>query len=185
MRTTRRVLAAAVAAVFLLGSSAVALGQAEDASEGPRYFYGELEGFLHPDVDNPFECGVGFTSDSMLFGQTELLGATTIRQVNCFVPSDTLDNVQGLVITITAENGDTLTGEGAGNGDCIPDHVPDAGGYYSCWGAFGITGGTGDFEGASGEIHTIVYTWNTQSDHPDAAPGDTPVMALLEGLVDY
>jgi len=133
MRAMRLASAVAAAALLLVGASIAVLGQEEPANEGPHYFYGEFEGFLHPDTDNPFDCPVGFTSDSMLFGESELLGVTAIRQVNCYDPTDTLNNVKDVVITITAESGDTLTGTGTATGDCIPDDVPDAGGYYSCW----------------------------------------------------
>ena len=94
MRAIRLVLAGTVAAVLLLGSSTVVLGQEDVGDEGPQYFFGELEGFLHPDEDNPHDCAIGITSDSMIFGETELLGATTVRQVNCYVPTDTLHNIQ-------------------------------------------------------------------------------------------
>ena len=185
MRVTRLASAGAVVATLLLGASTIALSQNETVDQGPRYLYGEFEGFLHPDPKNPFECGVGFTSDSTLFGEIEPLGASTLRQVNCYVPTDTLGNVQDVVWTITGESGDILSAVGVESGDCIPDDVPDAGGFYSCWGSMAVTGGTGAFEGASGEIHVLAYTWNTQSDHPDAAPGDTPAMMIVEGLLEY
>jgi hypothetical protein len=182
MRAIRLVATGTVAAVLLLSASTVGLGQEEAVGEGPRYFYGEAEGFLHPDTDNPLGCDIGFTSDITMFGQSTLLGATTIRQVNCYVPTATLHNMQLAVLTYTGESGDTLTG--AGVGDCIPDDVPEAGGFYSCWMVIDITGGTGAFEGASGELHALGYTINAQSDHPDAAPGDTPARTLFEGLVE-
>ena len=81
MRVIRLAAAGTATAVLLLGSSSVVLGQEDAASEDPRYFYGELEGYLHPDPDNPFGCEVGFTSDSMLFGESTLLGATTVDLV--------------------------------------------------------------------------------------------------------
>jgi hypothetical protein len=185
MRAIRLASAGTAAAVLLLATPSDVLGQAEPVGEDPRYFYGELEGFLHPDTDNPFGCEVGFTSDSTLFGESTLLGTTTLRQVNCYVPADTLGNVQDAVFTFTGESGDTLSGAALEAGDCIPDDATDAGDYYSCWGKLAITGGTGAFDGASGEIHIFAYTWNTQSDHPEAAPGDVPAMVLLEGLIDY
>ena len=185
MRVIRLAAAGTATAVLLLGSSSVVLGQEDAASEDPRYFYGELEGYLHPDPDNPFGCEVGFTSDSMLFGESTLLGATTLRQLNCYVPSDTLNTAQLGTWTITGESGDTLTGSENGSGDCIPDEVHEPGGFYSCWGEITITGGTGAFEGATGEVHALVYTWNSQSDHPDAAHGDTPASMIFEGLVEY
>jgi hypothetical protein len=183
MRVIRLMVAGTVAAVLLLGSSTVVLGQEDARDESPQYFFGELEGFFHPDETNPHDCAIGITSDSMSFGQTELLGATTVRQVNCYVPTETLHNIQDAVYTITGESGDALTA--IGSGDCIPDDVPEAGGFYSCWATITITGGTGVFGEASGEIHAIGYTWNTQSDHEDAAPGDTPARMLLEGLIEY
>jgi hypothetical protein len=168
--------------VLLIGWSPVVLGQ-EDIVDGPHYIYGEAEGYLHPNEDNPLGCDIGMTSELTLSGESTLLGATTIRQVNCYVPTTTLENTRFVTITYTGESGDTLTG--TGSGDCIPDDVSEPGGFYSCWGTTTITGGTGVFEGASGEIHAIAYTFNTQSDHPDAEPGDVPATVLFEGLVEY
>ena len=64
-----------------------------------------------------------------------LLGATTIRQMNCYVPTDTLGNMQLAELTYTGESGDTLTG--TATGDCIPDDVPEAGGFYTGCGRLG------------------------------------------------
>jgi len=182
MRAPRLVLAGTAAAVLLIGWSPVVLGQ-EDIVDGPRYIYGEAEGYLHANEDNPLGCDIGMTSEVTAYGESPQLGAVTISQVNCYVPTDTLDNVQLGTITYTFESGDTLAG--TGSGDCIPDDVPEPGGFYSCWGTTIITGGTGVFEDASGEIHSIAYTFNAQSDHPDAAPGDVPATMLFEGLVEY
>ncbi len=183
MRAIKPVMVGTAAVFLLLGSSTTVLGEEEVAAEGPQYIYGEAEGFFHPDTDNPLGCDIGVTSDATTFGESTLLGATTIRQMNCYVPTDTLDNVQLATWTFAGESGDTLTG--SGSGDCIPDDVPEAGGFYSCWFAITITGGTGALEGASGEIHGLGYTINTQSDHPDAAHGDTPARMLFEGLIEY
>ena len=124
MRAIRLVSAGTAAAVLLLGSSTVVLGQEEVADEGPRYFYGEMvDGIFHPDEDNPLGCDIGMTSDVTYFGESTLLGPTTVRQINCYVPTETLLNVQGVAITFAGESGDTLTG--TGSGDCIPDDVPE------------------------------------------------------------
>jgi len=183
MRANRLVSAGTAAAVLLLGSSTVVLGQEDVVDEGPRYFFGELEGFFHPDMDNPLGCDIGFTSDSTVFGETELLGSTTSRQLNCYVPTATLENLQLGTWTVTGEAGDSMSG--TVSGDCIPDDVPEPGGFYSCPGTIIITDGTGVFEGATGEIRIIGYTTNAQSDHPDAAPGDTPARMIFEGLIEY
>jgi hypothetical protein len=175
--------AGTTAATLLLGPPTVALGQEEVAGEGPHYLFGEVAGYLHPNEDNPLGCDVGFTSENTLYGESTLLGATTVRQVNCYVPTDTLDTIKLITVTYTAESGDTLTA--TGSGDCIPDVVSEPGGFFSCWGTTTITGGTGAFEGATGEIHAMAYTFNTQSDHPEAAPGDVPISMLFEGLVEY
>ncbi len=180
MRAIRLVATGTATAILLLGASSVGLGQ-EGADDARQYFSGEAEGYLHPNEDNPLGCDIGMTSEVTAYGESPQLGAITIRQVNCYVPTDTLDNVQLGTITYTFESGDTLAG--TASGDCIPDDVPEPGGFYSCWGTTIITGGTGVFEGASGEIHAIAYTFNAQSDHPDAAPGDVRAMMLFEGLV--
>ena len=178
-----RVLAVGVAATVVLLGPAAMNGQEDAADEGSHYLFGEVEGFLHPDEANPFGCEVGFTSDSTLFGDLTLLGATTVKQVNCFVPDDILDTIQLGELTYTAESGDMLTGTGSGN--CIPHEVLEPGGVYTCTITTTITGGSGAFEGATGKIHAIGYSFNTQSDHPDAAPGDVGVRMLVEGLIEY
>jgi len=183
MRAMRLVAPGTAAVMLLLGASSVGFGQEGADVDGPQYFYGEVEGYLHANEDNPLGCDIGMTSEVTAYGESPQLGAITISQVNCYVPTDTLDNVQLATITYTFESGDTLAG--TGSGDCIPDDVPEPGGFYSCWGTTIITGGTGVFEDASGEIHSIAYTFNAQSDHPDAAPGDVPATMLFEGLVGH
>ena len=176
--------AGTVAAVLLLGSSAVGLGQEETSDEGGQYLYGEVAGFLHHNVENPLDCDIGFTSEETGTGSATLLGAVTLTGRNCYVPTDTYQNMTKGVIIVTAESGDVLELEGR-DGNCLPDDVPTPGGVYSCSIRDVIVSGTGALEGASGEIHGIAYTTNMQSDHPDAAPGDVPFRLIFEGLVEY
>jgi hypothetical protein len=184
MRAIRRVSAGTVAAVLLLGSSTVVLGQERASDEDGRYLFGEVAGFLHHNVDNPLDCDIGFTSEETGTGTSTLLGTVTVIGRNCYVPTDTYQNMTKAVLTITAENGDVLELEGR-DGNCLPDDVPAPGGVYSCSITDVVVSGTGAFEGASGEVHGIAYTTNAQSDHPDAAPGDVPFRLIFEGLIEY
>ncbi len=184
MRTLKLLLSGAVTTVLLLGSTGLAVGQ-EEAEEGPSpYFFGTVEGVLHHDVENPLGCEIGFTSHSMLTGESTLLGATTVDAVNCYVPTDTLYNMQQGAITFTGENGDTLTAEGVA-GDCIPDWVAEPGGTWTCPFTMMVTGGTGTYEGASGEIHGISYVTNVHTDDADKELVDAPTTFMFEGLVEY
>jgi hypothetical protein len=185
MRTIRLLLTGAATAALMLGSTTLAMGQEETTLEGPSpYFYGEVEGFLHHDMENPLDCAIGFTSDSTLTGESTLLGATTVRLVNCYVPTDTLSNAQGGVLTFTGENGDTITASG-GTGDCIPDWVAEPGGLWTCPFTTFVTGGTGAFEGATGEIHGISYVENVHEDADIKEGADAPGSITFEGLVEY
>lgn len=184
MRATRLVSAGTAAAVLLLGVAPVALSGEEATGEGRHYLYGEVEGFFHHNEDNPLDCAIGFTSEETANGTSTLLGATTLTARNCYVPTDTYQNMTHGVVTLTGENGDVLELE-ATTGNCLPDDVSTPGGVYSCLMITDITSGTGGFEGAGGEIVALAYTTNVQADHPDAAPGDTPLRMIFEGLVEY
>ena len=184
MRAIRLVSVSAAAAVAVLVTSSVVLGQGEVAEDGQHYLYGEVEGFFHHDMENPLGCDIGFTSVETGSGTSTLLGATTVASHNCYVPTDTYQNMTHGVMTLTGENGDTLELEER-TGNCLPDDVPTPGGVYSCVIVSTITAGSGGLEGASGEIVALAYITNVQSDHPDAAPGDVPMRMIFEGLIDY
>lgn len=184
MRTTRLLLAGATTVALMLGTTTLTLCQ-EEADEGPSpYFYGEVEGYLHHDLDNPLGCDIGFTSDSTLTGESTLLGPTTVKMMNCYVPTDTLNNAQGGVLTFVGENGDTLTASG-GTGDCIPDWVGEPDGVWTCPFTTFVTGGTGAFEGATGEIHGINYVENVHTEPDDKEMVDAPGTMVFEGLIEY
>jgi hypothetical protein len=185
MRTIKLLLSGAIATVLLLSSTALAVGQEEAVDEGPSpYFFVTAEGFLHHDMENPLGCEIGFTSHSTLTGESTLLGATTVDAVNCYVPTDTLNNMQDGAITFTGENGDTLTGV-ALTGDCIPDWVAEPGATWTCPFTMMVTGGTGTYDGASGELHAISYVTNVHTDDANEETVDAPTTMMLEGLVEY
>jgi hypothetical protein len=170
---------------LMLGATTLAIGQEETAEEGPSpYFFGKVEGFLHHDMDNPLGCEIGFTSDTTFTGETTLLGATTVHVLNCYVPADTLNNIQDTVVVFTGENGDTLTASG-GTGDSIPDWVAEPGGVWTSPFTTFVTGGTGAFEGASGEIHGINYVENVHTDAEAKELVDAPSNMVFEGLIEY
>ena len=100
------------------------------------------------------------------------------------MPTDTLSNAQDAVLTFTGENGDTITASG-GTGDCIPDWVAEPGGLWTCPFATFVTGGTGAFEGATGEIHGISYVENVHEDADIKEEADAPGSITFEGLVEY
>ena len=184
MRAIRLVSVSAAAAVATLVTSSVVLSQEEDAEKGQRYLYGEVEGYFHHNTDNPLGCDIGFTSEETGSGTSTLLGATTVESHNCYVPTDTYQNMTHGVIILNGENGDTLELQER-SGNCLPDDVPTPGGLYSCVIVSTITAGSGGLEGASGEVIALAYITNVQSDHPDAAPGDVTMRMIFEGLVDY
>ena len=180
-----RLLAAGATTVVLVFCSAVAVMAQEEAEEGPSpYLFGEVEGFLHHNAENPLGCDIGFTSDTTGTGTSTLLGATTLSARNCYVPTDTYQNMTNVVMTLTGETGDVLEFEGR-TGNCLPDMTTEAGGVFTCPGTVVVTGGSGAFEGASGEIHTVAYTTNAEAKQPDAVPGDAPFRMIFEGLIDY
>ena len=188
MRTTRLLITGAATTALVLGSVALVVGQdeaTEEAEGAPSpYFFGEVEGYLHHDMENPLGCAIGFTSDSTLVGETTLLGPTTVRLTNCYVPTDTLGNAQDGVLTFTGESGDTITARG-GTGDCIPDWVDEPGGVWVCPITTFVTGGSGAFEGATGEIHGISYVENVHEGSDVNEQVDAPASMVFEGLVQY
>ena len=183
MHTTRLLLTGAATAALLLGSTTQAVSQEEATAEGPSpYFFGEFEGSLHHDMENPLGCEIGFTSDTTMTGESTLLGATTVHMVNCYVPTDTLSNVHDSVVTLTGEDGDTLTVSG-GWGDSIPDWVADPDGVWTTVFTASVTDGTGAFEGATGEIHGVNYVENVHVE--GEAPGDAHGSMIIEGIIEY
>lgn len=182
MRTLRMLVALATTVVLTVGAGASALAQEEAEAPSP-YFFGTAEGFLHHDLDNPLGCDVGFTSDSTLTGESTLLGATTVKQLNCYVPTDTFDNTSDGTVTFTGENGDSITGTMTAN--CLPDWTAEEGGVFTCIGEVPVTGGTGAFEGATGTIYAVGVITNVHSKDPDVPPEDAPSELIFEGLIDY
>ncbi|MGD8486809.1 MAG: hypothetical protein PVG27_06120 [Chloroflexota bacterium] len=181
MRTLKLLAASVTTAALVLGPSTTALAQ-EQAEEGPSpYLYGEVEGLLHHDMDNPLDCAVGFTSDSTLSGGSTL-GPLTVRMVNCYVPTDTFDNTSDGTVTYTFESGDTI--EGTATGNCLPDWTDEEGGVFTCIGVTTVSGGTGAYEGATGTIHAVGFVRNVHPKDPDALPGDAPYELIFEGLVE-
>ena len=182
MRTLRLMTAFVAAVVLLLGGALTALAQ-EEAEAGPgQYLYGEVEGLLHHDMDNPLGCELGFTSDSTLNGESTL-GALTVRAVNCYVITDTYDNTTDGTVTYTFEDGSTI--EGTLTGNCLPDWTDEAGGVFTCIGLTTVTGGTGVYEGATGTIEAVGFVHNVHAKDPDAVPGDAPYELIFEGLIEY
>ena len=176
MRTTRLLLTAATTTALVLGSTNLAVGQSS-------YFYGEVEGFLHHDMDNPLGCDIGFTSHATAAGESTLLGPTAVKQMNCYVPTDTFDNAADATISFTGEDGDSIAGTMPFN--CLPDWTEAAGGVFTCVGEITVTGGTGVYEGATGTICAVGFVTNAASKDPAAAPDDAPYELIFEGLIEY
>jgi hypothetical protein len=88
------------------------------------------------------------------------------------------------VVTFTGENGETLTAS-RGTGDSIPDWVAEPGGVWTSPFATLVTGGTGAFEGARGEIHGINYVENVHIDADAKELVDAPSSMMFEGLIEY
>jgi hypothetical protein len=172
-----------VATTLTLAIGAIAVAQDDAGEDTGEYFYGEAEGYLHHDTDNPLGCDVGFTSHAMATGESTLLGAISVEQQHCYVPTDTYVNSAGANISFTGEGGDSLTGTMPIN--CLPDWTEAAGDVFTCIGEITITGGTGAYEGATGTIHAVGFVTNATSKAAGAEPSDAPYELVFEGLVDH
>ena len=72
-----------------------------------------------------------------------------------------------------------------GWGDSIPDWVAEPDGVWTTPFTTLVTGGTGAFEGATGEIHGINFVENAHTDDEAKEMVDAPATMMFEGLIDY
>ena len=183
MRTIDRIVTITATAALTLAVGAPALAQDEAGEGSDPYFYGEVEGYLHHDMDDPLGCDIGFTSHAVATGESTLLGPTTVEQLNCYVPTDTFQNSTDATISFTGEGGESIAC--ALRFNCLPDWTEEAGGVFTCIGEASVTGGTGAYEDAAGTIHAVGFVTNSDSKDPGAAPGDASYELVFEGLIEY
>jgi hypothetical protein len=191
MHPIKTAMAGLMSLALLLGSSSAVLAQEE--MEGPDpYLAGSFTGSLVGDTENPLGCaqivapdGTEFplvTMTGLSWGTTTLLGATTMSSQNCYVPLDVLANIQDAVFTLTGEAGDEISG--TWSGDCAPGFVFQPGETYRCYGIMEVTGGSGMFDGASGQIMMTAELW--EAGMGDEGIGNPlPMEVRIEGLIEY
>jgi hypothetical protein len=93
---------------------------------------------------NPLDCGAGFTAITAAKGPASHLGLTSWYSEHCLVNGS---EIVGVVLVLTAANGDEVYGTYTGRAGGFP---PQIGGAIAVTGTIVFSGGTGRFEHASG-----------------------------------
>lgn len=93
---------------------------------------------------NPLNCGAGFTAITAAKGPASHLGLTSWYSEHCLVNGS---EIVGVVLVLTAANGDEIHGTYTGSAGGFP---PQIGGAIAVAGTIVFSGGTGRFENASG-----------------------------------
>lgn len=139
---------AALAAVALMTLAALVPAAAAGSSERP--FHGVVvgEGGVIPDAS----CPIGLRTFGEATGTATHLGLTTMGSSHC-TPNPPFGDPPGPIVggemTFVGANGDTLSATYTGTPDTLP---PVEGAALSGQLHVIITGGTGRFDGASGEV---------------------------------
>jgi hypothetical protein len=182
MRTLKLLVGSMATMALVFTATAAALAQEE--AEGPSpLMAGSAEGEMIADLENPAGCEIGFTSIATATGESTLLGPTTVVVQNCYTPEDVLMNMHDATTTFSNEAGDTITA--AGPGDCVPSWVEEIGAEWMCVSMAEVTGGTGQFEGASGQVNFVGTITNSGYDEEGLPTIPHPVSIVFEGLVEY
>jgi hypothetical protein len=165
------------------GAEVAAAPQEETDAVANPLMVGSAEGEMVADLENPAGCEIGFTSVMTATGESTLLGPTSVVFQNCYAPEDVLANMHGGTTTFSNDAGDSITV--AGPGDCIPSWVEEVGAEWICVSMAEVTGGTGQFEGASGQISFTGTVTNSGYDEEGLPTIPHPVSIVFEGLVEY
>ena len=182
-----------VGIVILALSLAPAAVLAQDEAEGvtSRYLAGKLIGLGSTDYENPLGCEPWVIDDegteaptptltNTVIGETTLLGPTAMMSELCLSFTAVLDDVTKGTFTMGGDSGEL---SGTWSGDCTPIGVA-MGEQFMCTGLMEVTGGTGMYEGASGQFRTNADYWNAGFDS-DGLWKDSPTAWFIEGLVEY
>jgi hypothetical protein len=162
----RRTWAVLIAALILM------LGSAVSATAGPhgtdRPFRAAASGQFNYDFSNPRDCRAGFTGVPQAAGKATHLGAFRVNSTHCEGDGVSYDGL----MTLTAANGDTITGT-------YVTHWVITGNKVQVTGWLDINGGTGRFRRADGQLwqhHVITIT-------SDAPPW--PLAMTFVGTINY
>ena len=166
----RRTWAVLLAALILM------LGSAVSATAGPhgtdRPFRAAASGQITFDGDNPRECELGFTAVPQAAGKATHLGAFRVNSTHCERYGEGEGVSYDGLMTLTAANGDTITGTYITNWVITGPTI-----HVTGW--LDINGGTGRFTRADGQLwqdHVITLT-------SDAPPW--PLAMTFVGTINY